>query len=100
VDAVRARSALDNIDFNEPLRLGLGNRVIRSLREELLYIVSSSEKNLNDLYCNEILKVALLNKKKRIDEEQLNNKNQDTLMTFKEELILRILCDNRDVNNC
>jgi len=45
---------------------------------------------------NEIQKMALNNKKKKIDEKF--KKDKETKMNIKEELILRILNDTKEVN--
>jgi len=100
VDAIKARSALDNIDLTEPLKLGLNNKGVRTLRDELLLQAASSQKNLEDLACVGILKLAFENKKKQIDLESLRMKDKDIKMNIKEELMLRILVDNREVTNC
>jgi len=100
VDAINARSTLDNIDLTEPLKMGLSNKGVRTLRDELLLQTASSEKNLEDLSCLNILKMAFSNKKKVIDEESRRMQNKDIKMNVKEELMLRILNDDREVSNC
>lgn len=80
--------------------MGLNNRGLRTLRDELLLQAASSQKNLEDLTCVEILKIAFTNKKKKIDEESLRKKDKEIKISLKEELMLRILIDDREVSNC
>lgn len=49
--------------------MSISNRAIRSLREELILVVTNSEKNLENMSINEIQKMALNNKKKKIEAE-------------------------------
>lgn len=49
--------------------MSISNRALRSLREELILVVTNSEKNLENMSINEIQKMALNNKKKKIEEE-------------------------------
>lgn len=67
VDAVHARPALDNIDLSNSLKSSLSNRAIRSLKEELLLVITGCNKHLSDLSILEIQKSSLNNKKKEIE---------------------------------
>lgn len=99
LDAIQARPALDNIDLSNSLRTSISNRAIRSLKEELLLVITNCNKNLSDLSILEILKTALNNKKTEI-EAKYKKGDKESVMKLKEELLLRILNDTKDVNNC